>query len=57
MAPSTRSVPVARAAEPASDLGHGAMARLEEARRRIEDDLGIVDRCPPLALLRQVIAT
>ena len=53
MAPSTRSVPVARAAEPASNLGHRALARLEEARRGIEDDLGIVDRPPPLALLRR----
>ena len=48
--------PVARAAEPASDLGHRALARLEEARRGIEDDLRIVDRCSPLAPLRHGLA-
>jgi hypothetical protein len=29
------------------------LARLKEARRGIEDDLRIVNRCPSLALLRR----
>ena len=44
--------PIACADKPTANFGRRARPRLEEARRRVEDDLRILNRGLPFALLR-----